>query len=421
MRCIPTTKKFFGMSYERKIKVAFFADILTRNYDGAIKTMYHLIDNVPENRFEFMFCTGIPPKEKLDYAVLEIPSITVPFNSNYKASFPALKQREITKALSDFDPDVIHIATPSPLGFFALNYANRNRIPVLSIYHTHFLAYVKHYFSRLPLLISPLEVLVKRIYRNFYNLCKMVYVPTLQMMDELTECGIVDNNLKLWQRGIDGELFNPSKKDVLFMQNLTGNDKPSILFASRLVWEKNLETLFRIYDETEAQHLDVNFVIAGTGVAETEARKKMKNAVFLGQLDQETLSKVYATSDVFVFPSVSETFGNVVVEAMACGCVPVIARGGGSRNLVRDGETGFLCDPYDAASYVQKIKVLLNNTFVRESMQSNGVKFASTLSWDALVNEYFADLETLARKQIPSYSNQDVVLSNEVYPANFAV
>lgn len=205
------------------------------------------------------------------------------------------------------------------------------------------------------------------------------------------------------------------------MQSLTGNDKPSILFASRLVWEKNLETLFRIYDEIEAQHVDVNFVIAGTGVAETEARKKMKNAVFLGQLNQETLSKVYATSDVFVFPSVSETFGNVVVEAMACGCVPVIAHGGGSRNLIRDGETGFLCDPYDAASYVQKIKVLLNNTFVRESMQSNGVKFASTLSWDSLVNEYFADLETLARKQIPTYSNQDVVLSNEVYPANFAV
>lgn len=408
------------MSYERKIKVAFFADILTRNYDGAIKTMYHLIDNVPENRFEFMFCTGIPPKEKLDYAVLEIPSVTVPFNSNYKASFPALKQREITKALSDFDPDVIHIATPSPLGFFALNYANRNRIPVLSIYHTHFLAYVKHYLSRLPLLISPLEGLVKRIYRNFYNLCKMVYVPTLQMMDELTECGIVDNNLKLWQRGIDGELFNPSKKDVLFMQNLTGNDKPSILFASRLVWEKNMETLFNIYDEVQAQQLDVNFIIAGSGVAEQEARKRMKKAFFLGFLDHENLAKVYASSDVFVFPSVSETFGNVVVEAMACGCVPVIARGGGSQALVKNGETGFLCEPCNAAEYVENMKTLLTNLPLKEKMQSRGVEYASTLNWDHLVNEYFTDLETLATHHYSSYTNE-AILPNEIYPTNFAV
>ncbi|HOM63797.1 MAG TPA: glycosyltransferase family 1 protein [Dysgonamonadaceae bacterium] len=407
------------MHNHRKIRVAFFADILTRDYDGAIKTMYHLIDNIPEEKFEFMFCSGMPPKEKMNHRIVEIPSFVLPFNSNYKASLPYFSNK-LTKELTDFNPDVIHIATPSPLGFFGLYYAKRNHIPTLSIYHTNFLSYMKHYFKSLPFLIKPVETIVKYAYRSFYNFCKTVYVPTLQMIRELKECGVAENNLKLWQRGIAVDIFNPSKKDKNFIRQLTGNDKPNILFASRLVWEKNLETLFRIYDEIEAQHLDVNFVIAGTGVAETEARKKMKNAVFLGQLDQETLSKVYATSDVFVFPSVSETFGNVVVEAMACGCVPVIARGGGSRNLVRDGETGFLCDPYDAASYVQKIKVLLNNTFVRESMQSNGVKFASTLNWDHLVNEYFTDLETLATHHYSSYTNE-AILPNEIYPTNFAV
>ena len=407
------------MHNHRKIRVAFFADILTRDYDGAIKTMYHLIDNIPEEKFEFMFCSGMPPKEKMNHRIVEIPSFVLPFNSNYKASLPYFSNK-LTKELTDFNPDVIHIATPSPLGFFGLYYAKRNHIPTLSIYHTNFLSYMKHYFKSLPFLIKPVETIVKYAYRSFYNFCKTVYVPTLQMIRELKECGVAENNLKLWQRGIAVDIFNPSKKDKNFIRQLTGNDKPNILFASRLVWEKNMETLFNIYDEVQAQQLDVNFIIAGSGVAEQEARKRMKKAFFLGFLDHENLAKVYASSDVFVFPSVSETFGNVVVEAMACGCVPVIARGGGSRNLVRDGETGFLCDPYDAASYVQKIKVLLNNTFVRESMQSNGVKFASTLNWDHLVNEYFTDLETLATHHYSSYTNE-AILPNEIYPTNFAV
>ena len=407
------------MHNHRKIRVAFFADILTRDYDGAIKTMYHLIDNIPEEKFEFMFCSGMPPKEKMNHRIVEIPSFVLPFNSNYKASLPYFSNK-LTKELTDFNPDVIHIATPSPLGFFGLYYAKRNHIPTLSIYHTNFLSYMKHYFKSLPFLIKPVETIVKYAYRSFYNFCKTVYVPTLQMIRELKECGVAENNLKLWQRGIAVDIFNPSKKDKNFIRQLTGNDKPNILFASRLVWEKNMETLFNIYDEVQAQQLDVNFIIAGSGVAEQEARKRMKKAFFLGFLDHENLAKVYASSDVFVFPSVSETFGNVVVEAMACGCVPVIARGGGSRNLVRDGETGFLCDPYDAASYVQKIKVLLNNTFVRESMQSNSVKCASTLNWDHLVNEYFTDLETLATHHYSSYTNE-AILPNEIYPTNFAV
>ncbi|HOV36988.1 MAG: glycosyltransferase family 1 protein [Dysgonomonadaceae bacterium] len=407
------------MHNHRKIRVAFFADILTRDYDGAIKTMYHLIDNIPEEKFEFMFCSGMPPKEKMNHRIVEIPSFVLPFNSNYKASLPYFSNK-LTKELTDFNPDVIHIATPSPLGFFGLYYAKRNHIPTLSIYHTNFLSYMKHYFKSLPFLIKPVETIVKYAYRSFYNFCKTVYVPTLQMIRELKECGVAENNLKLWQRGIAVDIFNPSKKDKNFIRQLTGNDKPNILFASRLVWEKNMETLFNIYDEVQAQQLDVNFIIAGSGVAEQEARKRMKKAFFLGFLDHENLAKVYASSDVFVFPSVSETFGNVVVEAMACGCVPVIARGGGSQALVKNGETGFLCEPCNAAEYVENMKTLLTNLPLKEKMQSRGVEYASTLNWDHLVNEYFTDLETLATHHYSSYTNE-AILPNEIYPTNFAV
>lgn len=406
------------MSLKRKIRVAFFADILTRDYDGAIKTMYQLIDHIPEDKFEFMFFTGSSPIGTFKHKVFEIPTLILPFNSNYTASLPVLCQANMTKALNHFKPDIIHIATPSPLGFWGLSYAKRNRIPVLTIYHTDFLSYVKHYFNRAPLLIRPIESIVKLIYWNFYNFCQLVYVPTSPMIDELKACGVSARNMKLRQRGIDGAIFNPSKKDPEFIQQLIGNNKPCLLFASRLVWEKNLKTLFRIYDEVEAQQLNVNFLVAGSGVAEADARKRMKNAIFLGYLDHETLSKVYAASDIFVFPSVSETFGNVVVEAMACGCVPVIARGGGTQSLVRNSENGFLCDPDDANEYAQKIELLLTNAVVRRTMQLNGIHFASTMKWDHLVNEYFFDLEMLFSSHLPFSDAQEVVLTTEMYPAN---
>lgn len=405
------------MGNNKRIRVAFFADILTRGLDGAIKTMYQLIDKVPEERFEFMFCTGTPPDEKMNHRILEIPSVMLPFNSNYTASFPYFSKNKLTKALSEFKPDVIHISTPSPLGFFGLNYASKNNIPVLSIYHTNFLSYMKYYFKSSPFLIKPVELVVKNVYRKFYNICNMVYVPTTQMVKELKECGISKKPLKLWQRGIDLDLFNPSKKDKSFINHLTGNTNPCILFASRLVWEKNLETLFNIYDEAQARQMDVNFIIAGSGVGEQAARKRMQNAIFLGFLDHEKLAKVYASCDVFVFPSISETFGNVVIEAMASGCVPVIARGGGSQALVKHGETGFLCEPCDAGEYIENIKSILNNNSLREMMQLNGINYTSTLNWDHLADEYFTDLELLAARS----SNNKVLLPDKSYPINYAV
>jgi glycosyltransferase involved in cell wall biosynthesis len=403
----------------KKIKVAFFADILTRDHDGAIKTMYQIIDKIPEEQFEFMLCTGTPPEEKTNHKILQIPSLTLPFNANYKACIPYFNSNKLVKALEEFKPDVIHISTPSPLGFFGLNYAKKNHIPTLSIYHTHFVSYIQYYFNRLPFLIKPVESIVKNIYQSFYNFCNMVYVPTRQMINELRDCGVSNQPLKLWQRGIDTGLFNPSKKDRNFIQQLTGNDKPCILFASRLVWEKNLETLFNIYDEAEAQNLDVNFIIAGSGVAEQVSRKRMKKAFFLGFLNHEELSKVYASSDVFVFPSISETFGNVVVEAMASGCVPVIARGGGSQSLVMDGVTGFLCGPYNVNEYVENIKKVLHSPALKEIIQQNAIHYASTFNWDRLTNEYFNDLQTLA-DSLPIYKN-DVLKPNEIMPTNYAI
>ncbi|MGI6048222.1 MAG: glycosyltransferase family 4 protein [Petrimonas sp.] len=391
---------------KQKVKTAFFADILIKDFDGAIKTMYQLIDRIPVRGFEYIFYTGTPPKHFFEHKVVRTPAIRIPFNISYKMAMPRFKKIKLWLSLSKFNPDVVHIASPSILGFFGLNYAKRNNKPVLSIYHTHFISYMKYYFKYAPFLIKPVESFVKKIYKSFYNRCDIVYVPTRQIMKELQTYGVSRSIMKLWQRGVDSHLFNPSKRNLRFIRKLTGNNKPNILFASRLVWEKNVETLFSIYDEIEAQGIDVNFVIAGNGVAEEIARQRMKNAIFLGFLDHEDLAKVYASCDIFVFTSISETYGNVVVEAMASGCVPVIANGGGSQALVKDGITGFLCEPNDPVDYIDKIKVLLNDKEFKGKMQQTGYEYALPLSWDRLAKEYFQDIETLAHKSLPEKENE---------------
>src|SRR5690554_5301763 len=114
---------------KRKINVAFFSDILMRDFDGANKTMFQLIDRIPESRFNYMFFCGMSSKDKAKHPIREIPTITIPSNHTYKIALPNLYKTELNTTLSMFRPDVIHIATPSSLGFFALNYAKKHGIP----------------------------------------------------------------------------------------------------------------------------------------------------------------------------------------------------------------------------------------------------------------------------------------------------
>jgi glycosyltransferase involved in cell wall biosynthesis len=183
------------------------------------------------------------------------------------------------------------------------------------------------------------------------------------------------------------------------MRRLTGNSFPTILFASRLVWEKNLETLFRIYDLIQYKKLKVNLVIAGDGVARKAAKQRMSNAIFTRQLDHQLLSVLYASADVFLFPSISETYGNVVLEAMASGLPCVIADGGGSKDFIEQGTTGFKCRPCDELDYVEKIEVLLSNRELHKQFANEGIRFSEKSCWAALADVYFDDLMSLAQPQ----------------------
>lgn len=274
---------------------------------------------------------------------------------------------------------------------------------MITIYHTHFLSYISYYLRLLPFLAKPAVKTVAYGQKMFYDQSSLMYIPTMQMVNELKEFKFDTGKMKMWQRGMNHKLFNPSKRDIPRIKAITKNDKPNVLFASRLVWEKNLATLIRIYRKSKEQGDKYNFIIAGDGVGEKALAEKMPDAYMLGKVDHDTLASLYASADVFLFPSVSETYGNVVVEAMASGCACVIARGGGSQSLVDHGKTGFLCEPEEESDYLNRIAQVIEDQDLKQEFVKNGIEYTKTLNWDSLCETYFDDVARLGNTgELPS-------------------
>jgi glycosyltransferase involved in cell wall biosynthesis len=267
------------------------------------------------------------------------------------------------------------------LGYAAVRYAQKFHIPVVATYHTHFVSYAGYYN------VKALESLSWTYFRNIYNKCQAVYVPSLPVLNELRENGI--NNLMFLPHGVDTSVFNKNFKTGDWKKNYGIENKKALLFSGRLVWEKDLQVLADAYDIIMKKRNDAIFVIAGDGPVRGELEKLMPGALFLGHQSGNALSTAYASSDILVFPSTTETFGNVTVEAMASGIPPVCARKGGAYGIIKDGITGLIAEPVNALSLADKIEILLDNPGLRNQMAQNGFEFAQTQSWDSIFKKLF--------------------------------
>jgi glycosyltransferase involved in cell wall biosynthesis len=191
-------------------------------------------------------------------------------------------------------------------------------------------------------------------------------------------------------------MFNPAYRSDEW-RNLHGaGGKTVLLFAGRLVWEKDLRTLAEAYRIITSRRDDALFVMAGDGPVREELAAMMPGALFLGQLDGSALSAAYASSDLFVFPSTTETFGNVTLEAMASGIPPVCAREGGAYGFVKSGATGLLAEPRDGEDFARKVSYMLDRPEERKKMGAAARAFASGQSWERIFDRLFAGYVDLA-------------------------
>jgi phosphatidylinositol alpha 1,6-mannosyltransferase len=304
--------------------------------------------------------------------VVPVPSIALPGRPEYRLALGL--GRAARRRLADFKPDIIHIAVPDFLGHAALDWARQHGVPAVASYHTRYETYLRHYWY-----LAPLEGTLTHILRRYYGVCREVYVPSESVREALLADGLRDN-LKPWPRGIDTERFTPEKRSAAWRSRYgIGADELVVLHVSRLVREKRLDTLTATLKRLSIPH---RIVIAGDGPDRGFVEKELPHAIFAGFLTGDDLATAYASSDIFFFPSDSESFGNVTLEAMASGLACVCADATGSRSLVVPDETGFLADANDADALSHHITTLAVDPALRHRMGHAARVRAEGFSWD---------------------------------------
>ncbi len=363
------------------MKVAYFAGSMKPGHDGVTRVLYKMIEELNKRNIRNIFFSPIIPLENdRTTSMIEVPSVTFPLYKDYKLPLPL--QSHIEKSLNLFKPDIIHINSPCPLGYAGVKYGQKHGIPVVATYHTHFASYAKYYN------IKALEYFGWSYLKNLYNKCAKVYVPSKPIMEELSKHGF--KTIDYLPHGVDTKIFNPAFKDPMWKENLGIGGKTVLLFTGRLVWEKDLATLAKTYKILTSKRDDLVFALAGNGPVKDELKRLMPKAVFLGQLSGKKLSTAYASSDIFVFPSTTETFGNVTVEAMASGITAVCAREGGAYGVINEGVNGLIAEPRDAADLAGNIELLADNSELRKKLSKNALSFARVQSWSSIFDRLFA-------------------------------
>ena len=378
-------------------RVALFAGAYNHIADGVSLTLNRLVAHL-EAQDNTAVCVFAPTVDKpaLDHAgtLCPVPSLAAPGRPEYRLSLGL--SHEAWAVLRAFDPTLFHIATPDLLGYHALQTARRWGRPIVASYHTHFSSYLKYYH------LTALEPMLWKYLRAFYRQCAHIYVPSSSIADILRAHGITEG-LRPWERGIDTKRFHPSRRSLAWRREHGIADNEVVLsFVSRLVREKGLELLPKIQDVLREKGIEARLLIVGEGPARDELEAALPDACFTGFLTGEALATAYASSDVFVFPSDTETFGNVTLEAMASGVPTVCADAVGSRDLVEEGTTGVLCPPDDAHAFADALAPLLTNAERRATMGQAAHERAQSYTWATLLarmDSYYDEVRASSNKE----------------------
>lgn len=362
----------------KHLKVALFTGNYNHIRDGVSLTLNQWVSYLIEQNNQVLVFGPTIEEPALDHAgdFRPVPSISMPGRPEYRitSGFPSEQRQE----LKQFDADLIHIATPDILGFKALRWAGKSGIPVVTSYHTHFTSYLKYYK------LSFLEPFGWMYLRWFYNQCEQIYVPTPSMAEELRKrkIGLENGSLKIWARGVDTTKFNPSKRDSEWRKKKGFRENDVVIsFVSRLVWEKNLELFSDVINRLQNTYGNVKSLVVGEGPAMDELKEKLPETVFTGFLKGEDLARAYASSDIFFFPSDTETFGNVTLEAMASGLPCIVADAPGSKSLVEHGENGYLEVVENKEGFFNFAEQLICNRDLRIQMAKKSLKKAEEFTW----------------------------------------
>ena len=359
------------------MKIAFFTETFLPKVDGIVTRLTKTIEFLTKNGDEvIVFCPEGCPDSYKGATIVGVAAMPLPLYPELKLGLPG---PAVSDKLEEFKPDLIHVVNPAVLGLGGIWLAKTNNIPLIASYHTHLPKYLEHYG------MGMLEPLLWELLKAAHNQALLNLCTSTAMVNELEEKGI--QRTALWQRGVDTTNFRPELRSDKMREKLFGKYQKTdslLIYVGRLSAEKQIERIKPVLDNIPGACL----ALVGDGPYRGQLEKIFENTQtsFMGYLSGEELASAYASGDIFLFPSSTETLGLVLLEAMAAGCPVIGANKGGIPDIIDDGINGCLYNPDEKdngeRSLIEATKKILVDKNKKETMRKEARKEAEKWDWN---------------------------------------
>jgi glycosyltransferase involved in cell wall biosynthesis len=374
------------------MNVAIFTDNDFGKVNGVTTALRAVLEHAPQEIRPRIYTCDDRGVDIPEYLALRAPGMGIPFYREMKIHFPPFR-RFLQRALAD-GIDVVHYTTPGPVGLAAQWVAARARLPMIGSFHTDLEEYAR------MLTGSRRLADVMRVYLRWaYSACQHILVPSAATHDTLVRSQIDPARISIWSRGVGTDRFTPAKRSQSLRADWAVSDtRPALLYAGRLSKEKGLdlfEALQRALHQARVAH---RLVLVGDGPMRAELQAALPDAVFTGTLRPDEVAVAMASSDLFLFPSRTDTAGNVVLEAQACGLPVLVTNAGGPKENMMDGETGHVCA--ELLDFVRQTTALCHARRRRLELGAAARRYALTRCWDAALAPLYQAYRDAARAPV---------------------
>ncbi|MCJ2180804.1 glycosyltransferase family 4 protein [Novosphingobium album (ex Hu et al. 2023)] len=374
---IPNSVAFTAESGLSALRIAFISGNYNCVRDGANRAQNMLVRFLLEHGAQVRVYSPTCDTPAFEPAgdLVSIPSTPLPFGrKEYRMAWRL--PRTTRDDIAAFAPNLFHISLPLLHGKSALKLARHMGVPAVGAMHTRFETYPRYY--RMGLFERPLLAVL----RQFYQACDQVVAPCESAARTMEAQGM-HSQVGIWTRGVDPEVFHPDRRDMTWRrQQGFADDQPVVAFLGRLVLEKGLDDFAAAIARLRRENAEFGVLVIGDGPARAQFRQALGDAVFAGYQHGPDLARAIASADILLNPSSTEAFGNVSLEAMACGLPVIAADATGNSNIVIDGLTGALVPPGDIDGYAGALLRYLADPLLRKAHAFNATARSQSFSWD---------------------------------------
>ncbi len=366
------------------LRIALFSGNYNMTVDGANKALNRLVGYLLRQGAQVRIYSPTVPNPAMEPVgdLVSVPSMAIPNRPEYR--LPLHLSGRVRRDLEAFGPNVIHISSPDRVSRQAAAWARRRNLPVVASVHTRFETYFRYYN------LSFIEPLMVAWLRKLYRRCDGLIAPSESFAQVLREQRM-NYDIDIWTRGVERGIFAPAARSLEWRRTLgIADDMPVIGFLGRLVMEKGLDVFADTIDQLNRRGVAHEVVVIGEGPAGGWFASRLPNAKFVGFQSGNDLARALASSDMLFNPSVTETFGNVTLEAMACHLPVVAARATGSASIVKHGQTGFLVTPGSISSFADRLQSYCDDPELRNLHGVAALAESQKYDWDA-INQVVAD------------------------------